>query len=163
MTNLYMFVVFIKNPKKRWTWVNNWVHNSWTRWDPLDNPTATSARAEVASPGRWIKCHAVWHHLLVGLGYWGQYVSGFGGGHNCWEFGGDTTDVSLQKLKPFFLRHVGPSGITAWVAAHTDQRVAVRLIGVILWFTMKTLNLYRFLNSCPNQLFFLRISWKMFT
>ena len=76
------------------------------------------------------------------------------GGHNCWEFGGDTADVFLQKLKPFCLRHVGPSGITVWVAVHNDQRTAVRLIGVVLWFIMKTLNLYKFLNSCPNQLLF---------
>ena len=31
---------------------------------------------------------------------------------------------------------------------------AVRLIVVVLLFIMKTLNLYRFLNSCPNQLLF---------
>ena len=66
-----------ESKKKTWTWVNNWVHNSWTRWDPLDNPIAASALAEGASPGRRIECHAVWRHLLVGLGYWGQYVSGF--------------------------------------------------------------------------------------
>jgi len=101
MTNLYMFVVFIKNPKKTWTWVNNWVHNSWTRWDPLDNPTAAFARAEGASPGRRIECHAVWRHLLVGLGYWGQYVSGFGVGTTAGNSVGTPLMFPSKSWSPF--------------------------------------------------------------
>ena len=129
--------------------MNNWVHNSWTRWDPIDNPTAESARVE----GTYrVPCSVT--SLACGPWLLGPICQWLWDGHNCWEFGGDTADVSLQKLKPFCLRHVGPSGITMWVTAHTDQRAEVRLIGVVLWFIMKTLNLYRFLNSCANQLFF---------
>ena len=66
------------------------------RWDPLDNPTAASARAEGASPGRRIKCHAVWRHLLVGLGNWGQYVSGFGVGTSWSTFAYDMWDPAAS-------------------------------------------------------------------
>ena len=137
MTNLYMFVVFIKNPKKH--------EREWTTECTTHGQGGTRLTIPQPHP------HVQKAPLLVGESIAMRCdITCLWGGHNCWEFGGDTADVSLQKLKPFCLRHVGPSGITAWIAVHTDQRAAVRLIGVVLWFIMKTLNLYRFLNSCPN-------------
>ena len=44
--------------------------------------------------------------LACGPWLLGPICQSLWGGHNCWEFGGDTADVSLQKLKPFCLRHV---------------------------------------------------------
>ena len=162
MTNLYMFVVFIKNQKKYMNVSEQLSAQVMDKVGPAwqSHSRIRTCRRRLSWSANRVPCGVT--SLACGPWLLGPICQWLWGGINFWEFGGDTDDVSLQKLKALCLRHVGPSGITAWVAAHTDQWAAVRLIGVVLWFIMKILNLYRFINSCPNQCF-LRISWKMFT
>ena len=148
MTNLYIFVVFIKNPKKNMNVSEQLSAQLMDKVGPAwqFHSRIRTCRRRLSWSANRVPCGVT--SLACGPWLLGPICQWLWGGH---------------KLKPFCLRHVGPSGITTWVAAHTDQRAAIRLIGVVLWFIMKTLNLYRFLNSCPNQLIFLVISWKMFT
>ena len=76
--------------------LGRWQKGNWGR-DDWDSNKAMGTRQRDSSGRQVGPCEAK-----------GPHVSGV------------IADVSLQKLKSFCLRHVGPSGITAWVAAHND-------------------------------------------
>ena len=148
MTNLYMFVDFIRNPKKNMNVSEQlsaqlmdkvgpaWQFHSRIRtcrrrlsWSANRVPCGVTSLA----CGPWLLrpiCQWLWG--------WAQLL-GIRWGHR-W------------CLPPKAEAHLSTTCGTQWHhrVGRSAHWPAVRLIVVVLWFIMKTLNLYRFLNSCPN-------------
>ena len=147
-----MFVVFIKNPKKKheceWTTECTTHGQGGTRLT-IPQPHSHVQKAPLLvgeSSAMWCDITCLWAlatgaNMLVALG-WAQLLGIRWGHHWCFP----------PKAKALLPTTCGTQRHHR--VGHGAHWPAVLLIVDVLWFIMKTLNLYRFLNSCPNQFFF---------